>query len=246
MSSEPPAPKSSRNGELVPERHAGLSLSEKLKKAQAEANRWRELAFRPGLSLASATLARNQAVSRQAAATLYQKAVDGEQSQRNQEPPAGSLGKSAVPEVSLPRTNWEGDGNEDVLLDGMLRALKGQLPRLPTRRIAPPKETATPGSDDGPDPLERAYAEEHRKYLLENAPHLLKELEKSGDLESYLSSLGESAAQREHHLINPNDKNVQNLPFLERVRELQNRQQEAREIIKHDLIYWPPPQPYED
>jgi hypothetical protein len=42
MSSEPPAPKSALNGELVPERYAGLSLSEKLKKAQAEADRWRE------------------------------------------------------------------------------------------------------------------------------------------------------------------------------------------------------------
>jgi hypothetical protein len=35
------------------------------------------------------------------------------------------------------------------------------------------------------------------------------------------------------------DKELQKLPYLERVRELQNRHQEAEEIIPNDLIHQP-------
>jgi hypothetical protein len=35
------------------------------------------------------------------------------------------------------------------------------------------------------------------------------------------------------------DKELQKLPYLERVRELPNRQQEAEEIIRNDLIHQP-------
>jgi hypothetical protein len=36
-----------------------------------------------------------------------------------------------------------------------------------------------------------------------------------------------------------NDKQHQKLPFLDRVRALQNRQQETEEQIRHDLILQP-------
>jgi hypothetical protein len=91
------------------------------------------------------------------------------------------------------------------------------------------------------DSTARAFKEEHRSYLQDNAPHVLEGLRQSGKLDSYLTSIGETASERLEHVIIQHllDKELQKLPYLERVRELQNRYQEAEEIIRHDLIHQP-------
>jgi Transposon-encoded protein TnpV len=91
------------------------------------------------------------------------------------------------------------------------------------------------------DPTAQEFEEEHRQFLQENAPHVLEGLRRSGTLDSYLASIGETASERLEHVMSQHlaDKELQKLPHLERVRELQNRHQEAEEIIRHDLILQP-------
>ena len=85
------------------------------------------------------------------------------------------------------------------------------------------------------------YAQEHKRFLEENRPDVLEQLRQSGDLNSYLSSVGEQARDRYAAALAQynNSKEAQSLPWMERVRELQNRLQEVEEFIRHDLIYQP-------
>lgn len=95
------------------------------------------------------------------------------------------------------------------------------------------------------DQAER-YAEQHRKYLEDNRPDVLKGLSRSGDLPSYLSSIGEQASDRLDHAMAEHSRATANLPYQERVTELQSRQREAEELIQHDLINQPAPQEDDD
>jgi hypothetical protein len=81
MKSQPQKPKPQKSKEAKPV----LSLPEKLQQAQAEVQRWNGLAANPDLSLPAALFARNMARSSQAAATLYQKAADYQNSPEKQE-----------------------------------------------------------------------------------------------------------------------------------------------------------------
>jgi hypothetical protein len=91
------------------------------------------------------------------------------------------------------------------------------------------------------DPIAEQFAKEHHHFLAVNRPDVLAALEEAGDLDDYLASIGETASDRLDHAMRDllNDKNHQSLPYLERVRALQNRQQETEEIIRHDLILQP-------
>jgi hypothetical protein len=85
------------------------------------------------------------------------------------------------------------------------------------------------------------WQEEHCRFLTENRPDVLSALQDSGELDDYLASIGETASERLSHAMREllNDKEHQKLPYLERVRALQNRQQETEEQIRHDLILQP-------
>ena len=93
------------------------------------------------------------------------------------------------------------------------------------------------------DPLAESYAEEHLRYLKEAMPHGLRDLEKSGELAKHLISVGNEASlvemdlMRKHHL----SREVQNLPDLQRIRELQSRLAEVQELVRHDMIHQPTP-----
>jgi hypothetical protein len=91
------------------------------------------------------------------------------------------------------------------------------------------------------DPTATQYQEEHHRFLRENRPDVLRRLQESGSLDSYLSSVGETASERLDHAMRElrADPEHQKLPFLDRVRALQNRQQEMEEVIRHDLIHQP-------
>jgi Transposon-encoded protein TnpV len=83
--------------------------------------------------------------------------------------------------------------------------------------------------EDDEDPDARRWAQEHRRFLEENRPDVLAALQDSGGLDDYLTSIGETASERLEHAMTQmlNDKEHQKLPFQERVRALQNRQQET-------------------
>jgi hypothetical protein len=85
------------------------------------------------------------------------------------------------------------------------------------------------------------FAAEHRRYLQENLPHVLDQFRNEGDLNSYLSSVGQSASDQYFHLLAEMDNapEVQNLPFHERVVTLQNNQQSAEEIVRDKIIFQP-------
>jgi Transposon-encoded protein TnpV len=80
------------------------------------------------------------------------------------------------------------------------------------------------------------YAEEHRKFLEENHPSVLRGQK---DPSSYLSLVGEQAESMFEHLMMQRRRQVQNLPHLEMVRELQAFRHQADEMVRHDLIYQP-------
>ena len=77
------------------------------------------------------------------------------------------------------------------------------------------------------------YAEEHRKYLQSEHPSLLRQYEKSGDLDEYLQGEGEDAAAREEHLRSQSLKETKDLPFLDQMRALANRREVAQELIRN-------------
>jgi hypothetical protein len=91
------------------------------------------------------------------------------------------------------------------------------------------------------DPLETKFAEEHRRFLSENRPDVLQKLRQCGQLTSYLSSVGQQAAEMYSDIMAKyrHSKEVQKLPHLEQVRALQSRQPEAEEIVRHDIIFQP-------
>jgi hypothetical protein len=85
------------------------------------------------------------------------------------------------------------------------------------------------------------YAEEHRKFLEENNPSVLRGQK---DPSSYLSLVGEQAEEMFEHLMIQyrNQPKVRDLPHLEKVRELQAFRHQADEMVRHDLIYQPLPE----
>jgi Transposon-encoded protein TnpV len=91
------------------------------------------------------------------------------------------------------------------------------------------------------DPVAEQFESEHRRFLAENRPDVLRELQQAGELDDYLTSIGETASERLSHAMREllNDKEHQKLPYLERVRALQHRQQQTEEQIRHDLILQP-------
>ena len=94
------------------------------------------------------------------------------------------------------------------------------------------------------DPRAERYAAQHRQFLAENNPDVLRELKQSGDLNSYLSSVGEQAAQTFEQLMmrHANSKDVQSLPHQQRVQELRSRQHEVQEIVQHEIVFQPLPE----
>ncbi len=85
------------------------------------------------------------------------------------------------------------------------------------------------------------YADQHRKFLEENNPSVLHGLK---DPNSYLSSVGQTAAERLEHIMSLHlrDPDLQKLSAPQRARELRSRQLEADEMVRHDLIYQPLPE----
>jgi hypothetical protein len=83
------------------------------------------------------------------------------------------------------------------------------------------------------------YAEEHRKFLEENNPSVLRGQK---DPNSYLSLVGEQAEDMFGHLMMQRMHQVRNLSHLEKVRELEAFRHQADEMVRYDLIYQPLPE----
>ena len=95
-------------------------------------------------------------------------------------------------------------------------------------------------------PQAREFAKEHRRFLEENRPDVYAQFKKDGDLTSYLSSVGKSADEMySTTLARANNRpDVQNLPYHQKVSRLQENQQSAMELVRHDVIQQPlPPDP---
>ena len=78
------------------------------------------------------------------------------------------------------------------------------------------------------------YAAEHKRFLEEHNPAVLRG---QSDPTSYLSSVGETAAEMFWHLMRECMQRVRDLPHMEKVRELESRRHEVEELIRHDLIF---------
>jgi hypothetical protein len=93
------------------------------------------------------------------------------------------------------------------------------------------------------DPKAAEYAWGHLRFLKENRPDVLRDLRRSGDLNSYLSSVGEQASEMFMTLMMryKNSQEVRELPFLEGVQALESRRHEVEETVLHDVIFQPLP-----
>jgi Transposon-encoded protein TnpV len=93
------------------------------------------------------------------------------------------------------------------------------------------------------DAMAQRYAQEHLKFLQENNTAALEGFRQSGDLNSYLSSVGQQASDRFQALMmqHNNSPAVQKLPHQDRTRDLQSRRREVEEIVQHDVINQPLP-----
>jgi hypothetical protein len=90
-------------------------------------------------------------------------------------------------------------------------------------------------------PYKRSPPPEHRRFLEENRPDVLAELQASGELDNCLAAIGATADERLEHAMRQHlrDPEVQKLPFLDKLRELQSRREAAEEGIRRDLIHQP-------
>jgi hypothetical protein len=91
------------------------------------------------------------------------------------------------------------------------------------------------------DPMAKRFAQEHKQFLERHNPSVLSQ---QSDPHSYLSSVGQEAAESFGHQMAKfaNSREVQKLPHLERVRALQNHRESVLEQIMHDLILQPVPE----
>ncbi|OYV61789.1 MAG: hypothetical protein B7Z71_03890 [Acidocella sp. 21-58-7] len=91
--------------------------------------------------------------------------------------------------------------------------------------------------------LARQYAQEHQQFLTEANPRFLQSLNQSGDLQSHLHSVGEDAAEMHETMMaqGSRTKEMQNLPFQQRLEALQSLQQATQESVRNDLIRQPLP-----
>ena len=91
------------------------------------------------------------------------------------------------------------------------------------------------------DSLAKQYGEEHERFLKETNPSLHKSLSRSGQLESHLHSVGNEASElHEAQMMKASQsKEMQSLPFQQRLERLQSLQQSTQEIVRHDLIHQP-------
>ena len=94
---------------------------------------------------------------------------------------------------------------------------------------------------DTQEPKAQEYAQEHLRFLEQNRPDVLAAIRRSGDLNSYLSSVGDQASDRFLTLMmqHKNSPEVAKLPYQARVTSLQSRRREADELVRHDLIHQP-------
>ena len=90
------------------------------------------------------------------------------------------------------------------------------------------------------------YSAERRAFLKEHAPHVLDGLEKSGELRSYLSSVGHQAEELLHSQLNrANDPEVQNLPFHDRVKKLASLHEQGEGLAQELVHELESPEPHE-
>lgn len=83
----------------------------------------------------------------------------------------------------------------------------------------------------------KEYAERHRQHLQDNLPDELAQHQKDGSLEAHLSSIGEEASDREQNVLKRmNDKDIQNLPYHQRVAASQSLREPAQEQANELLL----------
>lgn len=89
-------------------------------------------------------------------------------------------------------------------------------------------------------PTPAAFQKLHKEFLTKNHPQMMMELRKTGELQSYLTSIGEQAMamyeslseQMEHHPSLPKE-------YGARVAQLEQIPLIVEEMVLHDLIYQP-------
>jgi hypothetical protein len=85
------------------------------------------------------------------------------------------------------------------------------------------------------------YAQLHRRYLQRNRRKFYDALVRDGELNDHLRSVGQRAAEMYEAIIGQmaNSSRIQNLPYEEKVKELQALPLIADELVMDDVVYQP-------
>ena len=153
--------------------------------------------------------------------------------------------------TSIRATRGSGLKRKEGAQDDLFTVAQSPAVKSSARHSARPRGKKSPISSErwSTDPLAERFAAEHKRFLEENNPSVLRGL---SDPTSYLSSVGQTAADMLEHLMVQavHDPEVRKLSGPEWARELRSRQLEAEEVIRHDVIFQPLPEshtrPYED
>jgi hypothetical protein len=96
------------------------------------------------------------------------------------------------------------------------------------------------------DAMEQRFAEEHEKFLKANQPQLHRSLSRSGKLQARLTSVGEQAAETLTHEMLKKVASERDLAPSELEKQLRGHHEAMTELVRHDLIHQPIPQPPEE
>lgn len=107
--------------------------------------------------------------------------------------------------------------------------------------MAEPSPSQNPNPDkDSPNPKAEGYAKSHERYLRENKPEMLRQMEQDGSLKEYLTGIGEQAAEMHDFLMSQRMKDP-SFPteYLARVEALAAADHQMDELVAEDLILQP-------
>jgi hypothetical protein len=92
------------------------------------------------------------------------------------------------------------------------------------------------------DPLAERLAQEHERFLEEHNPSVLRG---QSDRTSYLSSVGQQAADQVRFLVSQYRRTPEfkNLPHHRQVLALQSRRHEAEELVRDEILHQPRSEP---
>jgi hypothetical protein len=96
------------------------------------------------------------------------------------------------------------------------------------------------------EPLDEQFAKEHEAFLKANHPRLHRSLSRSGKLQDRVEGVGIEAASQYNLEMSRKHVETKDLDPLAREKALRHLHESMMELVRHDLIHQPIPQPQDE